>query len=1042
MPCDGNGAISAVSLHDDASVRGSGKSAGHYECVYDCGFKGDFDTVAFHEMSCMSSLETPSGGPLPAMAAAAAAAARGADEAAGESSEGKRPSSSPPTGRRLRRKTPPQDLPTPRKMARPRVHPLALALRPQDAKKSPKELLASIRQLQQSEAQTRKRPASAAAEHAPASSSSTSASTPLAATSAVAPLAVQSHAVLPYTPGGAGSRFVAADTGSAATEEQTAWVPRGHYDVLRITKKATQQQVHSAYRRRALITHPDKGGDAEAFQRVVQAFEVLSDPTARWEYDYNCNFEDITDGLPDDQMPVDAAPGTPAAGTPAAGTAAPGTPGLRSRAIPRTPAPWTNAQGLPRTPAPATPGVAAPQSDRIILGRARCAHLLLLGDEYIWKQYEQKKKLDTYSLCLEYSDALLLVLVDLLRGKSPSGETSRCDDDNMEDKKDQRKVAEGIYSHKDRYFVQVTWENFRLRSQLTPSLMEALNWQINMTQLRHRCQFRLKEKPSPPAIPAEEEAEKKDNTAKVRDPLTREELQELLRLEPDLELRFASVFFKNDTKCTGAPLAELASLDLALELHRHFSSFMTTGPKKKDFKAEKKLKMSELKPKVQAWKMYGNWLSQQLVGEVARRRRSGQAPSLSQAARSRPAEPRLKRPRKLFSPRQKLRLSHSTQEAAPCRDEERGFFPSPEAKQESVAEQLLAALRLDEATASALIRQARSMKPSVLRHRLKSAFGVDVGASSSSKASGPRPSLQIQEAANGRWRAEARGLGKQAKRALPIENAQPAATSLALSLAVPEKRRRVGDSAEPVPEPQRADPPRQHQTMSQPALMAAPAEASSAAGAARGPGDRPTTYPGSLRWRQDTYVDNWPDGLGGTAPLAFVDFPTLCRFKAACFGTATSANMELWHRLRNFEYDPACFEVPAVSRSGRLRHTSSSTAAKRLVRFLTHRRHARGVLNLNLLKAPQEALEDPELQSAFRRMTHLRRAILPWDGWGTPNERLKFLKSLPAGVSFKGCKRDGTLRARGSMGPSDDPSWLEQSTSNPLPGARHSVGTD
>merc|ERR1712072_259298 len=36
--------------------------------------------------------------------------------------------------------------------------------------------------------------------------------------------------------------------------------------------------VKPAYRRRALETHPDKGGDPQCFLKVAGAFKVLSDP--------------------------------------------------------------------------------------------------------------------------------------------------------------------------------------------------------------------------------------------------------------------------------------------------------------------------------------------------------------------------------------------------------------------------------------------------------------------------------------------------------------------------------------------------------------------------------------------------------------------------------------------------------------------------------------------------------------------------------------------------------------------------------------------
>ena len=54
-------------------------------------------------------------------------------------------------------------------------------------------------------------------------------------------------------------------------------LPRGHYDVLGISRAAAASDVRRAYRQMALKTHPDKGGKAEEFRSVFTAFEVLSD---------------------------------------------------------------------------------------------------------------------------------------------------------------------------------------------------------------------------------------------------------------------------------------------------------------------------------------------------------------------------------------------------------------------------------------------------------------------------------------------------------------------------------------------------------------------------------------------------------------------------------------------------------------------------------------------------------------------------------------------------------------------------------------------
>ena len=63
------------------------------------------------------------------------------------------------------------------------------------------------------------------------------------------------------------------------------------YALLGVARTATTKQIKSAYRRKALDTHPDKRHDlppeeaAEEFHRVVHAFEVLTDVASRRRYD-------------------------------------------------------------------------------------------------------------------------------------------------------------------------------------------------------------------------------------------------------------------------------------------------------------------------------------------------------------------------------------------------------------------------------------------------------------------------------------------------------------------------------------------------------------------------------------------------------------------------------------------------------------------------------------------------------------------------------------------------------------------------------------
>jgi len=58
-----------------------------------------------------------------------------------------------------------------------------------------------------------------------------------------------------------------------------------HYQTLGVAKNATQDEIKKAYRRLAGIHHPDKGGDTAEFQKIQQAYEILSDPNKKQQYD-------------------------------------------------------------------------------------------------------------------------------------------------------------------------------------------------------------------------------------------------------------------------------------------------------------------------------------------------------------------------------------------------------------------------------------------------------------------------------------------------------------------------------------------------------------------------------------------------------------------------------------------------------------------------------------------------------------------------------------------------------------------------------------
>jgi DnaJ family protein A protein 2 len=57
------------------------------------------------------------------------------------------------------------------------------------------------------------------------------------------------------------------------------------YGVLGVGKKASADEIKRAYKKEALVHHPDRGGSKEKFQALQEAFDVLSDDGKRGHYD-------------------------------------------------------------------------------------------------------------------------------------------------------------------------------------------------------------------------------------------------------------------------------------------------------------------------------------------------------------------------------------------------------------------------------------------------------------------------------------------------------------------------------------------------------------------------------------------------------------------------------------------------------------------------------------------------------------------------------------------------------------------------------------
>ena len=58
-----------------------------------------------------------------------------------------------------------------------------------------------------------------------------------------------------------------------------------HYEVLELNQDADYDKIKKAYHKLALQHHPDKGGNAEDFKIIVNAYNILSNHSTRDEYD-------------------------------------------------------------------------------------------------------------------------------------------------------------------------------------------------------------------------------------------------------------------------------------------------------------------------------------------------------------------------------------------------------------------------------------------------------------------------------------------------------------------------------------------------------------------------------------------------------------------------------------------------------------------------------------------------------------------------------------------------------------------------------------
>jgi molecular chaperone DnaJ len=73
-----------------------------------------------------------------------------------------------------------------------------------------------------------------------------------------------------------------------------------YYEILGVTKQASQEEIKKAFHKLAHQYHPDKGGDEKKFKEINEAYQVLSDAQKRQQYDqFGKGFDQMGGGAQD-----------------------------------------------------------------------------------------------------------------------------------------------------------------------------------------------------------------------------------------------------------------------------------------------------------------------------------------------------------------------------------------------------------------------------------------------------------------------------------------------------------------------------------------------------------------------------------------------------------------------------------------------------------------------------------------------------------------------------------------------------------------------
>lgn len=280
------------------------------------------------------------------------------------------------------------------------------------------------------------------------------------------------------------------DPNPGISERKTISV-RGHYDVLGVLRTATAAEIHAAYRRRALATHPDKGGDPKDFRRVKLAFEELVDAAKRAAYDRSLVLFGRRDGMAAEASKTGA----------------------------------TNTKT----------STAKKSTEKKDYGAARVAYCSLLAS----KPESWRSTLETMA------DEIVKGLADILKGsKSLQAPADAGAQANASGVLSGWQGPTCISQHASKgYKVTVSWAEISVSTSFTKSLTQSIDWQIALLSMQSTAQLRMKRR-------AQSES---------KEPLTEQEVFQVLEKEPALDLTFA-------IKVKKVAVANVPDLRLALQI--------------------------------------------------------------------------------------------------------------------------------------------------------------------------------------------------------------------------------------------------------------------------------------------------------------------------------------------------------------------------------------------------------------------------------------------------------------------------------------------